>query len=659
MKVKTIFKIMIITSILIPVLIVGLVGTFTCIGQFGKMAHDETGVVAYSEAKAQSLTFDRYALLLSVMAGYDSVKRTAGGDYNAIKDQVDSLINSQVESDNGLIDIAIMDSNGYIVAASNEAVLKATYENFEDLQKTPEGKPYVSNITQGKYMESVIHVIMPVTASNDSKGYIDAVISASNLNAALNNSSFFRGKGTVTFVDAAGNALNVGGQIKKKGEWTPVKDVSASNLSGKSDDSKFEIFEKDGFYGAYGAIEDTNWTWIGTYPISGANFDVIPVALVGLIVFAVFIAVDSVLAFVIYRRSITPIAKLTNAMEEINSGDRSKRLPDFKAAEYQIISEYFNALLDDFYISEDVHKTIASLSESMLFEWDTQNQSLYVSDNFKERFDLDYEHASLEKGGFLDSLMSDIDSRHFTNDINSLLQGKREYVENEFQVKTRSNSEIWINVKTSAIINRMGEITKLMGVAVDINNKKKSSLQLSQKASYDFLSQLYNRSTFLKELQKLLDLKRVNETYAVLFVDVDDFKFINDRYGHNVGDEVIKYVSDTIKNCVGDDGIAGRFGGDEFVMCVTSADKVNAVEEFAMSIIDNLYSGYDCAAAGVILNVNASVGIALCPQHGNEAEKLVGCADEAMYFVKKNGKSNYHIYDPDTAPDLDLGNALT
>lgn len=659
MKLKTIFKIMIVTSILIPVMIVGIVGTFTYNSSFGQMVSSETGATAYTLAKAQSLFFDRYSEKLSVLAQTEYIKRTAGGDYNAIKDKVDSLIKSLINGDDGLIDISVMDSNGYIVASDNEGVIKDTYKDFGELQKLSDGEVYVSSITDEKYLENVIYVIIPLNASNDTKGYIAAVVKAESLNSALSSTDFFGHKGTVSFVDSNGNGLNIDGQIKRKGEWSPIIDISSDSLSGLSENNKYSSFTKGGYYGAYGKVNNSGWIWIGSYPINTASFNAFPVTIIGLIVFAVFIVADSLIAFGIYRRAITPIAKIITEMEEINAGDRSKRLPDFKAFEYQIISEYFNALLDDFYISEDVHKTIASLSESMLYEWDIEKKSLYVSDNFRDKFDIDYEKADLEKGGFLDALMNEVDSRHFIKDMDSLLKGTREYVENEFLVRTRSNSEIWINVKTSAILNRVGDITKLMGVAVDINNKKKSAIQLSQKASFDFLSQLYNRSTFLKELQKLLDLKRVNEKYAILFIDVDDFKFINDRYGHNVGDEVIKYVADNIKECAGENGVAGRFGGDEFVLCITDPEKVNACDEFSMSIIDRLYSGYNCEAASVVLNINVSVGISFCPDHGNDAEKLVGCADEAMYFVKKNGKSNYHIYDPEDAPNLDLGNTLT
>ncbi|MBD5115412.1 MAG: diguanylate cyclase [Ruminococcaceae bacterium] len=662
MKLKTVFKILIISSIVLPALIVGIIGSAGYESFYGEMVANETASVSYSAAKSQTIIFDRYSTDLATMGQMDIIKRAAGGDYNAIKDKVDELLVSRVQSDSTLKDLIIMDSNGYSVAAAEQSSLSQTYKDFDKLSAVSENSFYISDISfdNAKYegTASYIYIIREITTATGGKGYIGAVIDTMPLCVSLNSTSFFNTKGVITFMDASGNALNVNGNVVRSSDWEIPANITADSLASIGENNRYAAFDQNGYYGAYGRISDSEWLWIAYYPASAASFDVIPVLIIGLIVFAVFIVIDSIIAFAIYRRAITPIGMVTSAMEEINAGDRQKRLPNFKAYEFQVISEAFNSLLDEFYVSEDVHRTIASLSESMLFEWDLNEKSLFVSQNFKDTFALDYERANIFDNSFLASLMSEVDARHFVKDMNALNEGLREYVENEFLVKTKNNTEIWVNIKTSAVSNRSGSVIKIMGMVTDINNKKKSSLQLSQKASYDFLSQLYNRSTFLKELQKILDLKRANEKYAILFIDVDDFKFINDRYGHNVGDEVIKYVSDTIKECVGKDGIAGRFGGDEFVLCVTGKDKVENCDDFSMSIIDALYSGYNCETAKVILNVNASIGIALAPEHGTNAEKLVGAADEAMYFVKKNGKSNYHIYDPSSAPDLDMGNTI-
>ena len=114
-----------------------------------------------------------------------------------------------------------------------------------------------------------------------------------------------------------------------------------------------------------------------------------------------------------------------------------------------------------------------------------------------------------------------------------------------------------------------------------------------------------------------------------------------------VGDEVIRFVADVIKSKTGETGFAGRFGGDEFVLCISDPEQVENVEVLSMDIIDDLYAGYNSPSVKTTLNIKASIGIAIYPDHSTDGKELVGCADAAMYFVKKNGKANYHIFVPE------------
>lgn len=662
MKLRAVFKALIISSIALPALIVGAVGSANYESFYNEMIENEIPSVAYSAAKAQTIFFDKYSNALAAMGQMDIIKRTASGDYNAIKSQVDEILAKAVQNDSALKDIIIMDANGYAVAAADPNSLAQTYKDFDKLTAVPENSAYISDIsfdnTKYEGTSAYIYIIRDLVTATGGEGYIGAAVDTAALCTGLDLATFFDGKGKIVFVDSAGNALNVNGGAVRSSEWNMHVNITPDSLASLGENNRYALYDQGGFYGTYGRIGESSWIWFSSYPSSAAYIKIMPAALIGLAIFAFFVIIDIIIASQIYRRAVRPIVKVTAAMDEISSGDRQKRLPKFRTMEFQVIADAFNSLLDEFYVSEDVHKTLASLSDGMLFEWDLIEKSLYVSPNFADTFNLDYEHPDLFDPRFLSGFMSDVDIRHFIKDMNALNEGMREYAENEFQVRTGSNAEIWVNIKTRTVTNRSGTVIKIIGIVNDINNKKKSSLQLSQKASYDFLSHLYNRSTFLKELQKLLDLKRTNEKYAVLFIDVDDFKFINDHYGHNVGDEVIKYVSDSIRKCLGKNGIAGRFGGDEFVICITNKESVENCDSFSMQLIDSLYSGYKCENANVTLKINASIGISFAPQHGMNAEKLVGAADEAMYFVKKNGKSNFHIYDPATAPQLDLGNTI-
>ena len=222
---------------------------------------------------------------------------------------------------------------------------------------------------------------------------------------------------------------------------------------------------------------------------------------------------------------------------------------------------------------------------------------------------------------------------------------------------TKNGSLLWFSIRALCVTDRLGEPLRVIGVVTDIDSEKKLELQLSERASYDFLSQLYNRSTFERELKSEIE-RSAHSKVAVLFIDVDDFKFINDRFGHSVGDEVIKYVAGCIKQRVKGSGFAGRFGGDEFVLCITDPKQIEEIESLSLDLIDELYEGYHSELANVSINVKASIGIAFYPEHGDDSNKVVAAADEAMYFVKKNGKANYHIYQPEDSEMEDLQHTL-
>ncbi|MBQ8614529.1 MAG: sensor domain-containing diguanylate cyclase, partial [Ruminiclostridium sp.] len=276
--------------------------------------------------------------------------------------------------------------------------------------------------------------------------------------------------------------------------------------------------------------------------------------------------------------------------------------------------------------------------------YDFSKESMFVSDNFKEKIGLSVQGANVNNGKFIDSLMDGEDLENYKRDINQLFKTKDD-VGGEYKIKDINGAEMWVTMKVHCITDRLGEVLRVIGVLTDITTEKNATLKLAERASYDFLSQLYNRNTFEREFQAELE-RNANKKVAALFLDVDDFKFINDRYSHAVGDEVIKYVADVIKSKTGETGFAGRFGGDEFVLCISDPNMIENLEVLSMDIIDDLYSGYYSTAADATLNIKASIGIAVYPEHGQDGRTLIACSDTAMYFVKKNGKANYHIYDP-------------
>ena len=200
-----------------------------------------------------------------------------------------------------------------------------------------------------------------------------------------------------------------------------------------------------------------------------------------------------------------------------------------------------------------------------------------------------------------------------------------------------------ILLSLNTVRNEDGEIDYFVGVLADISEIRKSQEQLEHSATHDVLTGLPNRLLFEERLTHLIPhAMRRGQTGAILFLDLDRFKTINDSLGHSVGDEILQLVASRLLSvCRGEDTVA-RFGGDEFVVlveeCAGSSDAI-ALAEKILGLFDTPFriQSYE-------LNVTTSIGIALFPQQGRQAEQLLKQADAAMYAAKSAGRNGYRLF---------------
>jgi len=156
-------------------------------------------------------------------------------------------------------------------------------------------------------------------------------------------------------------------------------------------------------------------------------------------------------------------------------------------------------------------------------------------------------------------------------------------------------------------------------------------------AHHDALTGLPNRRLFSKFLDKILPLaRRHKDLFAILYIDLDGFKAINDSMGHDAGDKVLREVASRLLTLVRDSDLVSRFGGDEFVLIAQKLEGREGAEGLANRILDSLHT--PLRIQGEWVHVGASIGIALFPADAEDAEGLIRIADEALYKVKKNGK---------------------
>lgn len=205
------------------------------------------------------------------------------------------------------------------------------------------------------------------------------------------------------------------------------------------------------------------------------------------------------------------------------------------------------------------------------------------------------------------------------------------------------------------ILNKNGQLKKLMGITEDITERKTSEEQLLHFAFYDTLTQLPNRRLLNDRLEQAMSVSKRNGFYgALFFLDLDNFKILNDTQGHDFGDLLLVAAAGRIRSCVRETDTVARFGGDEFVVIINNlnVDK-KAASEKALMIADKIRSALAEPYLLIREQTNivkhdstASIGVVLFLGHDTNKEDILKWADAAMYDAKSAGRNQIHFYNP-------------
>jgi diguanylate cyclase (GGDEF)-like protein len=179
----------------------------------------------------------------------------------------------------------------------------------------------------------------------------------------------------------------------------------------------------------------------------------------------------------------------------------------------------------------------------------------------------------------------------------------------------------------------------------DITQRRRAEKQIAHLAHYDALTDLPNRVLFREQLERELERIKRGEQLAMLYIDIDEFKGINDSLGHPVGDELLKAVASRLRGCIRDTDFVARLGGDEFAIVQTGIAQPSDVMELVKRIYEAIRAPYECLGHRVA--TDASIGIALAPHDGTDLDQLLKSADLAMYGAKADGRRTYRFFEPE------------
>ncbi|MCH5204489.1 MAG: diguanylate cyclase [Oscillospiraceae bacterium] len=635
MKVKAVIMLAAIVFAILPMVVYTALNV-TFINQSSSEAFDAE-IIAEAENVSSSLGIivNNAKNNLEVAGNIEAVRLAA--QKGETSKAADNFLNQFVNENPMILAARLINSSGTIIAGTNSGEQFSSFEGYKTSADevlvfdaiSGDSQQYSTMFIKKKVNNCLLVLSYNITGTN------------SIISRVTSNTKFLNGKGSILIVDSngnwsAGNGFNK--EIKNDTSdevWNAIRTVK----DGVSEIVVYTASDGTVYYTAVSNVDgDKGLSAIARCPES----KVINSSSTTIVIAAIIITILAVVAAIIVSTALTrPLDKIEETLEYIRNGDHEARIGNVANNEYGQLSRAFNNVIDEIVVSEDRYKNISEMSDNIIFEWNFKTNEVIFSNNFNKKFSY---RASSEHFGdsfLLKAKLHPDDVDRYRRDLDQLEKGIA-FAGNEYRIKNIYGDFIWVLFRTEALKDKEGKPVKVVGVMVDIDRAKKSEQQLTERASFDALTELYNRETIENQINNEISLSEVRKSeMAVLFVDVDDFKHFNDNYSHAVGDEVLKFVARTIKAEVENIGFAGRYGGDEFIVMVRNAETNNPAK-IAERIIAKLSSGFEPAETDDHLSVSVSIGIALIKDDYNtRVEYLIGKADDAMYSVKKSGKSNY------------------
>ncbi len=331
--------------------------------------------------------------------------------------------------------------------------------------------------------------------------------------------------------------------------------------------------------------------------------------------------------------------KLLVSYEELESA-----YEELLAMEEKLENQYgqLNVKQNELLETEEKYRLIVEGSNENIWDLNKQTGVMFFS-RTKEM--LGYEEDEIEDShDALLSLVHPEDVLTVQKAEEQHIAGKAPYYYCEFRLKDKTGEYRWIQSRGKVVLDEDGNAVRMAGSHLDVTEQKRMMMEMYDMAFYDKLTGLGNRTLFYDHLKKILSShQRRKKRFALLIVDLDDFKRINDTRGHRVGDEMLKQVALRFSELTEPGEMLARSGGDEFFILKPGIKSIEEVENLAAKVLKTFEIPFNIDEAEFFMG--ASVGITVYPDDGEDRDTLIQYADVAMNEAKAGGKNKYRFFD--------------
>lgn len=433
-----------------------------------------------------------------------------------------------------------------------------------------------------------------------------------------------------------------------------VGQPASTELQQKSTSSQPSRIDGQDYYMVSELLDHTGWKLISTIPVSATNQAANLIRDVSVLSFTIALLIAALFAIIFSRTVIVHIQQVTDAFRRLKSGASDiPKLPVAGNDEISQLAQWFNLFLDELKvkhqyeealrISEERYEMATHATQEGIWDYDNSSDTIYCSDRFQQITGLNCQDDTASPAIFFQMMHPD-DKARIKASYTAFLKSNDTVIKLEYRILRPDGSSAYLRNNCRAVRDEHGRVIRTVGSIQDISAQKSVEQRLHHDASHDPLTGLHNRTWMIKRIDREIQSSNAEQekSFAVFFIDLDNFKTLNDTLGHSTGDLLLIQMAERIESCLRPGDALARLGGDEFIVLlpeISSSDTVIVVERLVREI-----------AVPFQLNshryeTHASIGIAFSKSGYRNAEEILRDADTAMYRAKSEGKGRYEIFD--------------